>query len=144
MAEWQSDKASRENAATWSQALEKRKATHFKELLVWQKGMELAERVYRLTEKFPADERFGLVSQMRRAAVSVPSNIAEGQARQSTREFLQFISHAMGSLAELETQTILSERLGRCTVADTVEIHRLIADLDRMLRAMRRSLARDL
>ena len=124
--------------------MEKRKATHFKELLVWQKGMELAERVYRLTEKFPADERFGLVSQMRRAAVSVPSNIAEGQARQSTREFLQFISHAMGSLVELETQTILSERLGRCTPDDTVEIHRLIADLDRMLRAMRRSLAKDL
>ena len=124
--------------------MERPKATHFKDLLVWQKGMDLAERVYRLTDKFPPDERFGLVSQMRRAAVSVPSNIAEGQARQSTREFLQFISHAMGSLAELETQVILSERLGRCTAADTVEIHRLIADLDRMLRALRRSLSKGL
>jgi four helix bundle protein len=124
--------------------LEKRKATHFKELLVWQKGMDLTERVYRLTEKFPGDERFGLVSQMRRAAVSVPSNIAEGQARQSTREFLQFISHAMGSLAELETQAVLSQRLGRCTAADTIEISRLIDDLDRMLRALRRSLAKGL
>lgn len=122
----------------------KRKVTHFKDLLVWQKGMELAERVYQLTERFPPEERFGLVSQMRRAAVSVPSNIAEGQARQSTREFLQFMSHAMGSLAELETQVLLSERLKRCTPEDTIEIHRLIADLDRMLRALRRSLAKGL
>ena len=124
--------------------MEKRKARHYKELLVWQKGMELAERVYRLTEKFPPEERFGLISQMRRAAVSAPSNITEGQARQSTREFLQFISHAMGSLAELETQLILSERLGRWTTEDAVESHRLIADLDRMLRALRRSLAKGL
>jgi four helix bundle protein len=123
--------------------LQKRKVTHFKDLLVWQKGMELAERVYRLTEKFPGEERFGLVSPMRRAAVSVPSNIAEGQARQGTKEFLQFISHAMGSLAELETQAALSERFGRCTSADTSEIQRLIADLDRMLRALRRSLTKE-
>ena len=119
---------------------EKRKASHFKELLVWQKGMELAELVYRLTQKFPSDERFGLVSQMRRAAVSVPSNIAEGQARKSTREFLQFISHAMGSLAEVETQVVLGERLGHCQPQDTVDIHKLTADLDRMLKALRRSL----
>jgi len=105
--------------------------------------MELAERVYRLTGKFPADERFGLVSQLRRAAVSVPSNIAEGQARHGTREFLQFISHAMGSLAEIETQVALSERLGHCVSADTAEIERLIADLDRMLRALRRSLDKE-
>jgi four helix bundle protein len=105
--------------------------------------MELAEHVYRLTAKFPSEERFGLVSQMRRAAVSVPSNISEGQARQSTKEFLQFISHSMGSLAELETQVFLSERLGRCAAADTVEIKLLIADLDRMLRALRRSLAKE-
>jgi four helix bundle protein len=104
--------------------------------------MELAEHVYRLTAKFPSEERFGLVSQMRRAAVSVPSNISEGQARQSTK-FLQFISHSMGSLAELETQVFLSERLGRCAAADTVEIKLLIADLDRMLRALRRSLAKE-
>jgi four helix bundle protein len=126
-----------------AKAAEKPKVTHFKDLLVWQKGMELAERVYRLTTKFPGDERFGLVSQMRRAAVSVPSNISEGQARQSTKEFLQFISHAMGSLAELETQVILAERLNHCGGGDTLEIQRLIADLDRMLRALRRSLAKE-
>ena len=139
MTEWQSG-----GAAAAKAPIEKRKATHFKDLLVWQKGMDLAERVYRLTEKFPGDERFGLVSQMRRAAVSVPSNIAEGQARQGTREFLQFISHAMGSLAELETQVVLSQRLGRCTAADSIEIHRLIDELDRMLKALRRSLAKGL
>jgi len=122
---------------------EKPKPTHFKDLLVWQKGMELAEHVYRLTEKFPSDERFGLVSQLRRAAVSVPSNIAEGQARHGTKEFLLFISHAMGSLAEIETQVLLSERLGHCASANTVEVQRLIADLDRMLRALRRSLAKE-
>lgn len=144
MTKWRSGEVEQGQRDTKMPAAEKQKVTHFKDLLVWQKGMELAEHVYRLTEKFPADERFGLVSQMRRAAVSVPSNIAEGQARQSTREFLQFLSHAMGSLAELETQVILSERLGRCEPADTVEIHRLIADLDRMVRALRRSLARGL
>jgi four helix bundle protein len=81
---------------------------------------------------------------MRRAAVSVPSNIAEGQARQSTRKFLQFLSQAMGSLAELETQLRLSERLGHCTAEGTPGIHGLIADLDRMLKALRRSLAKRL
>lgn len=84
------------------------KAKHYKDLLVWQKGMSLAKGVYGLTARFPADERFGLISQMRRAAVSVPSNIAEEQARHGTREFLQFLSHASGSLAELETQLLLS------------------------------------
>src|ERR1700693_6260453 len=68
--------------------------------------------IYGLTKSFPADERFGLVSQMRRAAVSIPSNIAEGQARRTTGEFIQFMSHAEGSLAELETQVIVSVDLG--------------------------------
>ena len=119
----------------------KRKVTHYKDLHVWQKGMELARSVYRLTGRFPGEERFGLVAQMRRAAVSVPSNIAEGQARQGTREFLQFLSHAAGSLGELETQVVLSEQLGYCKSDDSVGILRIIADLQRMLRALRRSLA---
>ena len=67
------------------------RVTHYKELKIWQKGMSLAKSVNRLTMRFPADERFGLSAQMRRAAVSVPSNIAEGQARHGTREFLQFL-----------------------------------------------------
>ncbi len=87
------------------------KPRHYKDLLIWQKGMALAKVVYRLSLQFPADERYGLTAQVRRAAVSVPSNIAEGQARHTTKEFLQFLSHAQGSLAELETQLLLSVEL---------------------------------
>jgi four helix bundle protein len=89
-------------------------AQNFKNLLVWQRAMVLAKSVYQITEAFPAEERFGLVAQMRRAAVSIPSNIAEGQARHLTGEFIQWISHAEGSLAELETQLRLSTDLGFC------------------------------
>src|SRR5712671_279009 len=85
---------------------------NYKDLLVWQKGISLAKKIYELTRRFPAEEKFGLVSQMRRAAVSIPSNIAEGQARHTPGEFIQFISHAEGSTAELATQFILSIELG--------------------------------
>ena len=83
----------------------------YKDLLVWQKGISLAKMIYELTRAFPAEEKFGLISQMRRAAVSIPSNIAEGQARHTTGEFVQFVSHAEGSAAELDTQLILSVEL---------------------------------
>jgi four helix bundle protein len=89
-----------------------KKPQNYKDLVVWQKGISLAKSTYQLTTKFPAEERFGLVSQTRRAAISIPSNIAEGQARHTTGEFIQFISHAEGSTAELETQLILSIELG--------------------------------
>ena len=118
-----------------------RKAKHYKELLVWQKGMELAKAVYHLTKEFPVEERYGLVAQMRRAAVSVPSNIAEGQARHGTGEFLQFLSHAPGSLAELETQLILSETLGYCDARASSRAFELITELQKMLQAMRRTLS---
>ncbi len=116
-------------------------ATHYKELLVWQKGMALATAIYELTARFPADERFGLTSQMRRAAVSVPSNIAEGQARHGTREFLQFLSHASGSLAELETQLALAATFGFCKHEESAKAEGAIGELQKMLAAMRRSLA---
>src|SRR5919204_4156129 len=90
----------------------------YKDLVVWQKGIALAKLVYQLTKDFPSDEKFGLVAQMRRAAVSVPSNIAEGQARHTTGEFIQFISHAEGSVAELDTQLILSIELRFCRAAE--------------------------
>ena len=83
-----------------------------KDLRVWQCAIELVEAVYRLTSTFPRKELFGLSSQMRRAAVSVPSNIAEGSARQSTKELLYFLSIAAGSLAELDTQLEVASRLG--------------------------------
>ena len=117
------------------------KVSHYKELIVCQKGMALAKSVYKLTASFPSEERFGLASQMRRAAVSVPSNIAEGQARHGRREFLQFLSHASGSLAELETQLLLGESLGYCDRAAMSEIAKTIEELQRMLAAIRRSLS---
>jgi four helix bundle protein len=116
------------------------KAKHYKELLVWQKGMSLAKGVYGLTAGFPTDERFGLVSQMRRAAVSVPSNIGEGQARHGTREFLQFPSHASGSLAELETPLLLSLDMNYCVKNDVESIAGLISELQKMIVALRRAL----
>jgi carbamoyl-phosphate synthase large subunit len=117
------------------------KPRHYKELLIWQKGIALAKAVYHLTEGFPAEERFGLTAQMRRAAVSVPSNIAEGQARHGTREFLAFLSHASGSLAELETQLLLSVNFGYCEEGDVAGAAETIAELQRMLAAIRRKLS---
>lgn len=117
------------------------KVKHYKELKIWQKGMAVSKAVYELTSNFPADERFGLTAQMRRAAVSVPSNIAEGQARHGTREFLLFLSHASGSLAELETQLLLSIDLGYCKESEADVILQEIGELQRMLAAIKRKLA---
>ena len=114
----------------------------YKDLHVWQKGMELAKQVYLLTNRFPSEEKFGLISQMRRAAVSVPSNIAEGQARNTTGEFVQFLSHAEGSAAELDTQLRLSIVLGYCVVADLSEVFGLLTDIQKMLKRLRQSLAK--
>jgi four helix bundle protein len=113
----------------------------YKDLIVWQKGIVLAKEVYRLTLTFPSAEKFGLVAQMRRAAVSIPSNIAEGQARHTTGEFIQFISHAEGSVAELDTQLIISTELKFCNSATAAPAFELISELRRMLNALRRQLA---
>ena len=83
----------------------------YRELIAWQKAMDFVAEVYRVTRKFPKDEMYGVTSQLRRAGVSIPSNIAEGQGRQTTGEFRQFLGHARGSLLETETQILLSERL---------------------------------
>jgi four helix bundle protein len=82
----------------------------FRELRAWQLGMDLAECVYKFTDSFPKSELYGLTSQMRRSAISIPSNLAEGHARDSTKEFIHFIAIAMGSICELETQILLSHR----------------------------------
>ena len=82
-----------------------------KELDVWKKSMDLVEVIYILTKNFPDDEKFGLISQMRRAAVSIPSNIAEGAGRKGNKEFIQFIHISLGSLAELETQYLIAVKL---------------------------------
>lgn len=120
---------------------ENSKARHYKELKIWQKGMGLVKDVYRVTETFPPGERYGLAAQLRRAAVSIPSNIAEGQARNGTREFLQFLSHASGSLAELETQILLSLELGYCSQLETDSVSREIEELQKMVAAIRRKLS---
>jgi four helix bundle protein len=86
--------------------------TSFRDLEVWRLGLDLVETVYRCSSEFPKSEMYGLAAQIRSAAVSIPSNIAEGQARASSKEFLHFLSIALGSLAELETQLELAARLG--------------------------------
>ncbi len=121
--------------------IDQAKPKHYKDLLVWQKGMTLAKQVYQLTQKFPAEERYGLTSQLRRAAVSVPSNIAEGQARRRTTEFLQFLSIAEGSLAELETQLLLSAELSYCKQTDVDPPLKEIDELQKMLVALKRKLS---
>ena len=120
---------------------EQTRPKHYKDLLIWQKGMKLCKLMYRLTSEFPSDERYGLTSQMRRAVVSVPSNIAEGQARQGTREFLQFLSHAEGSLAELETQLLLSVELSFATQDDVSLLLKELDELQKMLVALKRKLS---
>ena len=112
----------------------------YKDLLVWQKGISLAKMIYELTRAFPAEEKFGLISQMRRAAVSIPSNIAEGQARHTTGEFVQFVSHAEGSVAELDTQLILSVELDFLPKREALPTYESIDELRRMLKALRRKL----
>ena len=112
----------------------------YKDLLVWRKGIDLVKEIYQLTKPFPPEERFGLVSQMRRAAVSIPSNIAEGQARRTTGEFIQFVSQAEGSLAELDTQLVLAEELGYAEPTQVTSAADLVAELKRMLNALRRAL----
>ena len=116
------------------------KVLHYRQLIVWQKAMQLAKRAYELTGRYPTDERFGLISQMRRAAVSVPSNIAEGQARRSPREFALFLSHAEGSLAEFETQLLLSLELSYCSKPTAESMLELISEVRRMLMALRERL----
>jgi len=117
------------------------KAQNYKDLVVWQKGIALAKAVYQFTSKFLSEEKFGLVAQMRRAAVSIPSNIAEGQARHTTGEFIQFISHAEGSTAELETQLILSVELGLIVKEQATNQFTLLDDIRRMLNGLRRKLS---
>jgi four helix bundle protein len=118
------------------------KPQNYKDLIVWQKGIELAKIIYRLSARFPGEEKFGLVAQMRRAVISVPSNIAEGQARHTTGEFIQFISHAEGSVAELNTQLILATELHFCSNGDAKPASELMEHLRRMLNGFRRKLSK--
>jgi four helix bundle protein len=117
------------------------RTSSYKDLIAWQKGIKLVKLVYDLTRSFPGEEKFGLISQMRRSAVSIPSNLAEGQARRTTGEFVQFVSHAEGSLAELDTQFVIAIELEYCTQQEAQASSDLIIELRKMLNSLRRKLS---
>ena len=115
----------------------------YTELKVWQKSMDLAESIYGLTTRFPRDERFGLTAQLRRAAVSIPSNIAEGYGREQRGYISQFLRVALGSSREFETQLKLATRLKFATEEQRLEARSLRDEVGKMLRSLLRSVEAD-
>ena len=113
---------------------------HYRELEVWQLAMDLAQRCYQVTKAFPKEELFGMTSQIRRSAASIPANIAEGQGRQGTKEFLNFLSIARGSLMEVETHLELSHRVGLLPKPQLDELLKLTDRISRMLTGLRKAL----
>src|SRR2546427_6196804 len=112
----------------------------YQELIGWKKGIELVTDVYRLTQKFPKQEIYGLTSQIRRAAVSIPSNIAEGQGRMSRGEFKQFLGHARGSVFELESQVLIARNLGYLNLEDAAALIERITEIGKLLNGLLKSL----
>lgn len=106
--------------------------SYYKNLHIWQKSMDLVDNVYTLTKEFPKEEIYGLTNQIRRSAVSIPSNIAEGAGRNSDAQFTNFLSYSNGSTLELETQLIISNRQGYISESDLFEINKLIEDIQKM------------
>jgi len=118
--------------------------TSHKDLKVWQKGIELVKSIYEITQSFPSNEQFGLVSQMRRAAVSIPSNIAEGCGRNSDKELIHFLYIALGSASELETQIIISQELSFLQPEKSEQMQSLIFEIIKMISSLIKSIrARD-
>lgn len=105
----------------------------FRDLTVWQKSFKLVALIYRITKQFPASEIYGLTSQMRRAAIAIPSNVAEGQSRGHRTEYIQFLMIAKGSASELETQLLLAKELGFINNADFDEAFNLLIEVEKML-----------
>ena len=112
----------------------------FKNLVVWQEAMNLVEMVYLQTKTFPKEEMFGLTSQIRRAAVSIPANIAEGNGRRTRKEYLRFLSIANGSIKELETHLLIAERINLLTKETSKQIQTQLQSVGRLLTALRKSL----
>jgi len=114
------------------------------ELDVWNDAIDLVERIYRLTATFPADERYGLSSQLRRAAVAIPSNLAEGAARSSRREFLRFLDIARSSLVEIETQIVIARRLAMAPYEANLDgsLERVFARLSALIRKIAEKVAK--
>jgi len=123
--------------------MEKKPIQSYRDLVVWQKGMDLAAECYRLTKGFPKEELYGITSQIRRAAVSVPANIAEGHGREHRSEFIRFLQIAQGSLKELETHLILAARVLLTTEAEIQPILEQCDQLGRQLHSLIRALQRD-
>ena len=111
----------------------------YQDLIAWQKAIELVIEIYRASSGFRRDEMYGLTSQLRRAAVSVPSNIAEGQGRASSGEFIQFLCHAGGSLFELETQVVVAHKLSYLSDAQSAMLAGRISELGRILNGLIKS-----
>lgn len=109
-------------------------------LVMWQRSLELVVALYHLTKHFPSEEKYGLTSQLRRAGVSIPSNIAEGHARNSQKEFLVFLGHAYGSAAEVYTQLIAAERAQLTPAERFTESHQLLSEVQKMLLSMQRAI----
>lgn len=114
--------------------------TSYQQLTVWQKAFALSIKIFRITGKFPKSELYGLVSQMRRCAVSIPSNIAEGYARGYRQEYLQFLRTAFASGAELETQLLIARELGFLTLREFDDVNSLLAEVQKMLNKLLSSL----
>lgn len=117
------------------------KIRSYKDLSVWQKSVDLVELCYRLSDGFPRNEEFGLKVQIRRAAVSIPSNIAEGSVRHSTNEYCRFLAIALGSVAELETQIEIGRRLGFLPEVDSQALTSGCQEVGKMLNGLRNSIA---
>ena len=113
---------------------------NYRDLTVWQRAMELVKEVYIVTGEFPSSEKFGLVSQLRRAAVSIPSYIAEGQGRRSRGEFVQFLGHARGSLFEVETQLLIAAQLGFLSDEKSNELQQRVNEVARLMNGLMKSL----
>ena len=120
----------------------KKKIESFQDLVVWQKSMNLVTECYRLVHRLPQNEQYGLASQMRRAAVSIPANIAEGFGRWHSKEFVHFLMVANGSLKELETHLLIGKRLGFFSSPELAKPTSLVEEIGRMLAALRKSLER--
>lgn len=113
----------------------------FKDLLIWQKSLTLATTIYELTSEFPSDEKYGLIAQMRRCAISIPSNIAEGGGRNSDKEFSRFLSIGYGSLCELETQLLIALNLNIIDSEVSDQISKDIEELQKMIYSLIRKLS---
>jgi four helix bundle protein len=117
------------------------KVRNYQDLIVWQKAMDLVEQIYATTRNFPREEMYGLTSQLRRAAVSIPSNIAEGQGRRTTADFVRHLSISYGSLREVETQALIAARLRYLTTEGCQDILKMAGEVGRLLNGLMSSLA---